>query len=116
MVKLIGAIRAYSDRRRNERIYIDFTPIRTVKPSGALVLAAELDRCNSLPGRVRFRRADTAKWAPSVRRLLGQMGFFELLGLSHQPHTATEGTRYIKFRSGTQVDGEAVDRASDVGP
>lgn len=118
VLKLIGAIRAHSNRLRNERIYIDFTPIRTVEPSGALVLAAEIDRWNSLPGRSRFGRVDTNKWAPNVRKLLGQMGFFELLGLSHQVDTASEGPRYIKFRSGTQVDGKAADelRALDLKP
>ena len=116
VLKLIDEIRSSS--RRNERTYIDFTPIRTVKPSGALVLAAEIDRWNSLPGRPRFKSADTKNWAPNVRKLLGQMGFFELLGLSHQPDTASEGPRYIKLRSGTQVDGEAVEelRTLDLGP
>ena len=118
VLKLIGAIRAHSNRLRNERLYIDFTPIRTVTPSGALVLAAEIDRWNSLPGRSRFGRADTTKWAPNVRKLLGQMGFFELLGLDHQVDTASEGPRYIKFRNGTQVDGKAVEelRTLDLGP
>ena len=118
VLKLIGEIRRRSSRHRNERTYIDFTPIRTVKPSGALVLAAELDRWNSLPGRSRFGRADTNKWMPNVRKLLGQMGFFELLGLNHQPDTVSEGPRYIKFRSGTQVDGEAVEelRTLDLQP
>ena len=118
VLKLIGEIRRGSSRRRYERTSIDFTQIRMVKPSGALVLAAELDRWNSLPGRYRFGRADTNKWMPNVRKLLGQMGFFELLGLSHQPDTASEGPRYIKFRSGTQVDGEAVEelRTLDLSP
>ena len=118
VLKLIREIRRRSGRRRNERTYIDFTPIRTVSPSGALVLAAELDRWNSLPGRSRFRRADTNKWAPSVRRLLGQMGFFELLGLDHLPDTAAGGARYIKFRSGTRVDGAAFEelRTLDLEP
>ena len=118
VLKLIDEIRRRSHRRRNERTYIDFTPIRTVTPSGALVLAAELDRWNNLPGRSRFRRADTNKWEPNVRRLLGQMGFFELLGLDNVPDMTAEGVRYVKFRSGTQVDGEAVEelRTLDLKP
>ena len=117
-MKLIDDIRKWSGRRRNERIYIDFTPIRTVEPSGALVLAAELDRWNSLPGGTRFRKADTAEWEPRVRRLLGQMGFFELLKVDHVADTASGGAQYIKFRSGTDVDGEAVEdlRRLDLGP
>lgn len=120
VLKLIREIRERSKRRRNERTYIDFKPIRTVTPSGALVLAAELDRWNSLPGPTRFRKADTDEWVPNVRRLLGQMGFFELLKLkvSHVPDTASEGARYVKFRSGTKVDGEAVEdlRLLDLAP
>ena len=118
VLKLIGAIRSLSDRRRNERPYIDFRPIREVTPSGALILAAELDRWNSLVGLPRLRRADTAKWAPNVRSFLGQMGFFELLGLDHVPQSTSDGVRYVKFRSGTAVDGEAVEnlRTLDLDP
>lgn len=117
MLKLIGSIRDQSSRGRNERIYIDFTPIRTVTPSGALALAAELDRWNSL-GRSRFRRADTTEWAPNVRRLLGQMGFFDLLNLDNKPESPSGDSLYVKFRSGTEVDGAAVEdlRQLDLGP
>lgn len=118
VVRLIGQIRDWSQRRRNERPYIDFKPIRTVTPSGALVLAAELERWNSSPGRSPFRQADSGKWDPNVRRLLGQMGFFDLLGLSHVPETAAGTAQYVKFRSGTEVDGEAVEdlRTLDLAP
>lgn len=118
VIKLIGNIREQSRRHRNERIYIDFKPIRTVTPSGALVLAAELDRWNNLPGRARFRRADVAKWAPNVRRLLGQMGFFDLLGLDRAPDAPSGGPLYVKFRSGAKVDGAAVEelRLLGLGP
>lgn len=86
-------------------------------PSGALVLAAELDRWNHLPKPPRFK-ADTGKWAPNVRRLLGQMGFFALLKLDHVPDTASEGARYVQFRSGTVVDGKEVEdlRQLDLSP
>ena len=114
VLKLIGNIRNHSTRNRNERIYIDFTPIRTVTPSGALVLAAEIDRWNSLR-RSRFRRADTAKWTPNVRRLLGQMGFFDLLKLDREPDPPTEGTLYVKFRSGSKVEGAAVEDLRTLG-
>ena len=118
VLKLIASIRAQSGRSRNERIYIDFRPIRTVTPSGALALAAELDRWNSLLGRSRLRGADTAKWAPNARRLLGQMGFFDLLNLNHPPEAPSEGSLYVKFRSGSKVDGAAVEdlRRLDLAP
>lgn len=110
VVRLIGSIRSRSQRRRNEGTYIDFKPIRTVKPSGALVLAAELDRWNHLPKSRRFGgRSDVHAWHPKVRQLLGDMGFFELLGVSGVPAEEHEsGARYVKFRSGTAVQGQEV--------
>ena len=49
------------------------------------------------------------KWNPNVRRLLNEMGFFELLRMSPLPSGAPpSGERYVKFRSGSKVDGELV--------
>ena len=121
VVALISEIRGMSRRRRNERTYVDFRQIREVKPSGALVLAAELDRWNRLPGnRSKFKRADVEEWDPNVRRLLGEMGFFDLLGVSVSDlgQSASEGARYVKFRSGVTVDGKEFDdlRRDDLKP
>ena len=110
VVKLIDSVRERSRRRRNEGTYIDFKPIRTVKPSGALVLAAELDRWNQLPKSHRFGdRSDVHAWDPQVRQLLGDMGFFDLLGVSGVPLERPDGgPRYVKFRRGTMVDGRSI--------
>ena len=116
VMRLIDSIRERSRRRRNEGTYIDFKPVRRVKPSGALVLAAELDRWNRLPKSRRFgNRSDVHAWDPKVRQLLGEMGFFDLLGVSAVPAEKHEGgPRYVKFRSGTKVDGRTINELSEL--
>lgn len=73
------------------------------------MLAAELDRWNHLPWHHNrsMKAVDLSEWDPNVRRLLREMGFFELLRISPPVAEAvTSGERYVKFRSGTMVDGE----------
>ena len=121
VIKLINDIRDRSQPNRNQRIYIDFKQIRRVTPSGALVIAAELDRWNRLPWH-RHRKmtaTDAHEWTPSVRRLLQDMGFFELLRIPPpQSDVAPSGERYVQFRSGATVDGEVIDnlRKSELAP
>lgn len=111
VVKLLSDLRRQSEEQRNENVYIDFRPIQELKPSGALVLAAELDRWNKLPqNRARFKNVDLQDWDPKVRKLLGQMGFFDLLGVpGAELNHADSKVRYVKFRSGTMVDGKALE-------
>ena len=100
-------------------MYIDFRPIRQVTPSGALVLAAELDRVNHLKGRPPLKQIDADQWDPNVRRLLKEMGFFKLLQTSSPTgEPIASDDRYIEFRSGEKVDGEVVDelRRLDLDP
>ena len=119
--KLIDDIRERSRRNRNERTYIDFKQIHRVTPSGALVIAAELDRWKHLPWHQHrsMSALDLNQWDPNVRRLLKEMGFFELLGMSPPPSEAPPSAeRYVKFRSGATVDGEVIDnlRKLDLAP
>ena len=121
VVNTLRQIRKYSTRRRNERVYIDFREIRVLSPSAALVLAAELDSWNKLQSGVRLRTIDTHKWDPNVRSLLRDMGFFDLLAVRDPPTREQEtrtDTRYVKFRTGKQADGEAIDllREKDLEP
>ena len=117
VVDVLQQIRDQSARERNERPYIDFRDIRTLSPSGALVLAAELDRWNHHPlmlGR-RLKADDVHDWDPRVRRLLADMGFFDLLEARHWRTEDDEearmiGTKYVQFRTGTRADGEAIER------
>ena len=110
--EVVGLLAVIRDQSLwGQRLYIDFRPIRQVTPSGALVLAAELDRVNHLDKRLPLRAVDADKWDPNVRRLLKEMGFFKLLRVTSsmvdQPTVSDD--RYIGFRSGERVDGEIVD-------
>lgn len=61
---------------------LDFSRISYISPSAALLLASEVDSWkDAVKGRQGRLRAKTATWTPSVKKLLCQMGFFELLGL-----------------------------------
>ena len=62
-----------------------------------------------------MRALDLDQWNPTVRRLLKEMGFFELLRMSPPPSSAPQsGERYVKFRSGATVDGEAIDKLREL--
>jgi len=107
VVKLLEKMRRLSVRQRNERVFLDFKPIRRVDLPGALVVAAELDRWNRM-NRGKLRSIDVSEWDPGVRRLLREIGFFGLLdvssGAAEKPAPSDE--RYVKFMSGTEVDGK----------
>jgi len=107
VVKLLEKMRRFSARQRNERVFLDFKPIRRVDLPGALVVAAELDRWNRLK-HGKLHSVDVNKWDPGIRRLLREIGFFDLLdvssGAAEKPAPSDE--RYVKFMSGTEVDGK----------
>ena len=121
VAKLLGDVRSHGTRDRNERIYIDFGPIEKLTPSGALVLAAELDRWNYVRrGGRKLTPVDVGMWLGDVRSLLRGMGFFDLFNVPRDVSGADEPpvVRYVKFRSGSAVDGEAVEqlRKLDLNP
>ena len=109
VVKLIGEIRRASKRHRNEKVEIDFKPIRKVAPAAALVLAAELFRWNRLR-KSKLVVVDVNDWDKKVRNHLEEMGFFELLDVSpsfnEQIASTDTGTRYVKFATGSKADGD----------
>lgn len=119
VVKLLEKMRRFSARQRNERVFLDFKPIRRVDLPGALVVAAELDRWNRLK-HGKLHSVDVNEWDPGVRRLLREIGFFGLLdvssGAAEKPAPSDE--RYVKFRSGTEVDGKEISslQESDLDP
>lgn len=118
VTELLSTIRDQSYWSK-KKLYIDFRPIRQVTPSGALVLAAELDRVNHLKVGRPLKQIDAVRWDPNVRRLLKEMGFFELLRTSSPTdEPIASDDRYIQFRSGERVDGEVVDemRRFDLDP
>ncbi len=112
VVKLLDDIRMKSQKHRNKRIHIDFKPIRTIKPSAALVLAAELDRWNRQLAirNSKLVAVDAEEWDSTVRRLLREMGFFKLLRVVSIPEEkSSTGIQYVQFCSGTKVDGKVID-------
>ena len=110
VVKLLDDIRMES--QGHGRIHIDFKPIRTIKPSAALVLAAELDRWKrKLATRnSKLVAVDVEEWNYTVRRLLREMGFFTLLEVDGIPEEiSSTGIQYVQFCSGDKVDGKVID-------
>jgi hypothetical protein len=61
---------------------INFKTIIEISPAAALILTAEIDRWRRL-SRMQLRPAELRKWHPDVRRLLNEMGFFEILGIDN---------------------------------
>ena len=113
VTRLLGQIRQHSNRQRNERIYINFKDIEEISPGAALVVAAELDRFNHVPHRrgQKLRAVDVDEWNEQVRARLEDMGFFDLLHVQVGDRADNDGssTKYIRFRSGAQVEGKAIE-------
>lgn len=111
VVDVLHGIRSRSERQKNEHTYIDFRQIRRLSPSAALVLAAELDRWNVVRPKYRIRTTDVEDCDPTIRRLLDDMGCFDLLHAG-SPRAiearSDDETSYVKFRSGQRGDGEAI--------
>lgn len=115
VVKVLRDIRRYSTRQRNENLslYVDFCSIITLSPAATLVLAAELDRWNYLlqlqeKGK-KLAARDVEQWNPTVKHLLGDMGFFELLKVDNPLYESNNApTRYAHFRTGEQAQGAAI--------
>lgn len=90
--------------RRGSRIgrylaSLRFDKIVYISPSAALVLASEVDRWNQLrSGRL---RADVETWHEDIRRLLRQMGYFELLKIEAPPASEeSKNTEFLRFKRG----------------
>jgi hypothetical protein len=78
---------------------LDFSSIESISPSAALVLASEVDQWNQQVGR--RLRANLPSWEDDIKRLLCQMGYFELLELE-KPEEAwpTKSITFLKFKRG----------------
>ena len=81
---------------------LDFSRIRHISPSAALVLASEVDQWNQRTGG--RLRANLSTWDEDIKRLLCQMGYFELLHLE-KPQTAwpKKSLTFLLFKRG-EVD------------
>lgn len=87
-------------QRRVRLRYLNFDSVRYISPSAALLLASEVDHWNETVG-LRVRSHDES-WDPNVRRLLCEMGFFELLHLA-RPAVVSEviNTTFLPFVRGS---------------
>ncbi|HEY8748623.1 MAG TPA: hypothetical protein VIM11_11660 [Tepidisphaeraceae bacterium] len=82
-----------------------FDRLREISPASALVLASEVDRWNQLVGG--RLKAEVHRWQEDVKRLLFEMGYFELLHLP-RPMCATEQNdlTFLKFLKGHSGEGD----------
>jgi hypothetical protein len=78
---------------------LDFSRIRHISPSAALVLASEVDQWNQRAGG--RLRANLPTWDEEIKRLLCQMGYFELLHLE-RPEAAwpQKSLTFLPFKRG----------------
>lgn len=97
-VRALTKIRQASLRRLRLR-YINFDNITHISPAAALLLASEVDRWNeSIRGRI--QSADDS-WNPDIRRLLCQMGLYELLRIPRPADGADlKSTTFLPFMRG----------------
>ncbi|MFN4277749.1 MAG: hypothetical protein ACK4FJ_15735 [Ferrovibrio sp.] len=106
--EFLGAMRelARVATLKQQRRKVDFDKIKRIAPAAALCVVSEFDRWRLTSMRTGQLRAQTETWDPHVRRLLCEMGFFEVLGV--EPPALEEITKghWIKFKSGVSNDGQ----------
>lgn len=94
--------------------FFDFTTMRTVGPSAALVLAAVFQRAKYITGR-KLHTVDEHKWHPGVAWMLRAIGFHELLEM--QPLTRAKpyhgDVRIQPFVCGQRADGKELGRLQE---
>ena len=92
--------------KTDDDLVVDLKPIQVLAPDAALVFAAELDRWRHVKG-IQLRPWKQKKWNQQIRRLLSEMGLFELLQLKGKPRVIDRGAiRFIQFISGNKSDGQ----------
>jgi len=78
---------------------LDFSGLKRISTSAALALASEVDQWNQRC--TRKLRAAVHTWHPEVRKLLQEMGYFELLGLKKPDGAEPDiDTIFLRFRRG----------------
>ncbi len=99
LVNACAEIRKFSKCNKRLRA-INFDNITELEPSAALLLAAEISHLNDRKG-LQYMRPKPDGWNPEIKRLLAQMGFFELFGGEAPEDLEYEHTRsFLKFLSG----------------
>lgn len=91
--------------------FIDFSRTRRMSAAGTLLLAAELDRINSLAGRRVF--ASNYPVDHVVAQVLMHVGIFEMLGRAKGPRITAANVKYWRVHSGYMAEGEKADQAME---
>jgi len=89
------------------KVYCDFRALKRIGTAGALILVAELDRWRRMAN-IPLSVIDVASWNPQVRRLLDEMGVFEILDIRNPPKSEQpldDEFRFVKFRTGNRAFG-----------
>lgn len=92
-VSHLGILRQAVEKRRPVRSLV-FSALKYISPSAALVLASEVDRWNQALKGARMH-ANLPTWHEEIKRLLCEMGYFELLKL--QTPTFDESPKNVEF-------------------
>jgi hypothetical protein len=93
--------------------YLHFDKIEKISPSAALVLASEVDRWNQ---RTQHRlRASVNTWNEEIKRLLSQMGYFNLLNLEKPVGVLESSTvSFLPFKRGDLNNGTSATLAKEL--
>lgn len=88
---------------------IEFSALKSLAPGAALMLAGELYRIQRFLG-LRFSAVRQDEWNPSVRKLLHELGLFDLLATPNVQRSflppREDDVDIIKFSVDTEVTGE----------
>jgi hypothetical protein len=98
------------ERNQPSQRFYDFAQIKALTPATALLIAAEYDRWQTTL-KSRLGVYNRRRWRKPVRRLLSDIGFFDLLGiqLARGGKKPSAGfVRMTRYESGDRVDPERV--------
>lgn len=106
--------RSNKDQTPLIRRYFDFTTVRQISPSAALVLASLFQRAKSVNGH-KLSTIDEHKWDPFVSAILRAVGFHELLEMRplRSWEVDTQSLKILKFQSGREAAGEPPGRLQE---
>lgn len=105
-VSFLKSVRALSSMSFN-RVYIDFRTIEKLSPLAALLLTSEIHRWQINKGRLRVNHHEN--WDPDVKRLLHEMGFFDLVNIVNRPeleYPTPLSIKFTPFKYGSQTIGD----------
>lgn len=88
-------------------VIIDFSLLNTVRPTGGLLLVAELDRIKKLSSNPALLRCKSAPDGSLADQVLNQIGAYQMLG--HSPKRAALDQSVVHWRSATGLKAEGED-------